>query len=117
MGRLPVSQRRVLSVLVDGGFLRSRQIGGLTGIPKSALWEALKRCWVKGTVLRSELPIYEPERLNKGRAGRSWNVRPFHLYALRPHGVDELLSGSIKLVRFSGVVLVPEKTGIFLYGT
>ncbi len=73
----------------------------LTGLPRFALWEGLRRCWVKGLVLRSERAIYEPERLNKGRAGRPRNLRPFHLYALRPHGVDELRVKGSKLVRFS----------------
>ncbi len=101
MGRAPISQRKIVGVLADGSVLSSRQIGVATGLSKFALWEVLKRCWANGRVLRSDKPIYEPERLNKGRAGRSRNVRPFHLYALRPAGVDLLESNGSRLVRFS----------------
>ncbi len=101
LGRVPVSQRKIVGVLVDGSVLSSRDIGRLTGISKFALWEALRRCWVKGLVLRSDKAVCERERLNKGRAGRPWNVRPFHLYTLKPAGVDHLQSNGHRLVAFS----------------
>jgi len=44
LGRNPVSQSKILSVLIDGKLLSSSQIGGLTGLPRFALWEALRRC-------------------------------------------------------------------------
>ena len=81
--------------------MSSRQIGHEICLGKFALWEALRRCWIKGLVLRSERPFYEPERLNKGRAGRSRNLRPFHLYALRPEGVERLDHKGTKLVAYS----------------
>ncbi len=84
LGRVPVSQRKIVGVLVDGSVLSSREIGQLTGVSKNALWEALRRCWVDGLVLRSDKPFYE-----QGRGGRPWNVRPYHLYALKPAGVGE----------------------------
>lgn len=90
-----------MGVLADGGVLSSREICRLTGIPSFALWEALRRCWVKGLVLRSDKPVYERERLNKGRAGRPWNVRPFHLYALKPDGIDVVQNNGQTLVAFS----------------
>ena len=90
-----------MAVLADGSVLSSREIGQLTGVPKSALWEALRRCWGNGPVLRSDKPVYEREKLNKGRAGRPWNLRPFHLYALKPAGMDHLQSNGHRLVGFS----------------
>jgi len=101
LGRSPISQRKIVGVLADGSVLSARQIGVMTGLSKFALWEVLRRCWKNGLVLRSDKAIYEPERLNKGRAGSSRNVRPFHLYALRPAGVDRLESEGSVLVRFS----------------
>jgi hypothetical protein len=87
--------------LADGRVLSSREIGGVVGLSKFALWEVLRRCWIKGLVLRSEKPFFEPERLNKGRAGRSRNLRPFHLYALRPSGVERLDHNGTRLVTYS----------------
>ncbi len=56
---------------------------------------------MKGLVLRSERPVYERKRLNKGRGGRPWNVRPFHLYALKPTGIGMLQNSGRRLVSFS----------------
>jgi len=84
--------------------LSSREIGRATGLSKFALWEALRRCWIKSLVLRSEKPFFEQERLNKGRAGRSRNLRPFHLYALRPTGVEHLDHNGTRLVTYSEAV-------------
>ncbi len=101
MVKVPATRRLILGALGDGGVRSSREVGEITGLPKSALWEGLRRCWVGGLVLRSDRPRYESERLNKGRAGRPRNTRPFHLYALRPHGVDQLEVGGRRLVAFS----------------
>jgi hypothetical protein len=101
LGRAPVSQRRIVAVLADGSVLSSREIGKTIGLSKFALWEVLRRCWIKGLILRSEKPFYEPEKLNKGRAGRSRNLRPFHWYALRPSGIGYLDHKGTRLVAYS----------------
>ena len=76
---VPRTQPLIAETLSDGGVRSSREIGEITGLPKSALRECLRRCWVAGLVLQSERPLYESERLNNGRAGRPRNTRPFHL--------------------------------------
>ncbi len=43
MGRVPVSQRRIVTVLTDGSVLSAREIGKKTGLARPALWEALRR--------------------------------------------------------------------------
>ncbi len=91
----------IAEALSDGRVRSSREIGEITGLPKPALWECLRRCWVGGRVLRSERPLYKSERLNKGRAGRPRNTRPFHLYSLRPAGVDRVEVDGQALVAFS----------------
>ncbi len=101
MVKPPSTQRLIAGALIDGRVRSSREIVEITGLSKPASWEGLRRCWVGGLVLRSEQPRYESERLNKGRAGRPRNTRPFHLYALRPQGVDRVDVDGRTLVAFS----------------
>lgn len=48
------------------------------------------RCWKRGLILRTKTPIYEFERTFKGRGGISATTRPYHLYVLKPEGVNSL---------------------------
>jgi len=84
------SRKRILSVLGDHKPKSLREIVKVTGISESAAYNALAACWKKGLVLRTKKPIYEFEKIFKGRAGVTQTTRPYHLYVLRPEGVDSL---------------------------
>jgi len=85
--------------MADGRPKSNRDIVNLTGI--SAACNALRRCWERGFLLRTEKPLYEFERVFKGRSGLSYNTRPFHLYILRPKDKDEVLLGGHRFVGYS----------------
>ena len=76
-----------------------REIVKATGIGGSAAYNALAACWKKGLVLRTKKPIYEFERIFKGRGGMTQTTRPYHLYVLRLEGVDSLKSHDTNLAR------------------
>jgi len=52
-------------------------------------------------VLRTKDPIYEHERIFRGRRGISQNTRPYHLYILRPERVDSLVLDSRRHVKYA----------------
>jgi hypothetical protein len=45
-------------------------------------------------------PIYESHKIFKGRQGFSRNTRPYHLYVLRPKGLDSLQLNGYEFVKF-----------------
>ena len=51
-------------------------------------------------MLRTEKPIYEHERIFKGRGGVSQNIRSYHLYVLRPEGVDSIVLDDRGFVKY-----------------
>jgi len=51
-------------------------------------------------VLRTEKPIYEHERIFKGRGRISRNIRSYHLYVLRPEGVDSIVLDDRRFVKY-----------------
>jgi len=73
----------ILSSLGDGKPQSHRDIRKATGLSGSAVANGLLRCWMGGLLLRTEEPIYEAEKVFKGRAGFSSNTRPYHLYVLK----------------------------------
>lgn len=77
---------RVLAVLSDGKPKSYREIVEATGLSDNAVWSALKRCWRKGLIFRSEKPLYEPYKTFKGRAGIRRNLRSYHLYVKAQEG-------------------------------
>lgn len=95
------SRLAVLAVLVDGKPRTSRSIGRIVGLSESASYSVLRRCWEAGFVLRTRNPLYEPEKMSKGRRGVAQHVRSYHLYVLRPTGVDNLRIEGQELVKFS----------------
>lgn len=62
-------------------------------------------------VLRTDRPVYRCERVLRGRGGSSMHTRPYHLYLLRPVGVDEVVVGGRRFVAFSEEYLDPRGGG------
>ncbi|MEM1757308.1 MAG: hypothetical protein QW770_04690, partial [Candidatus Bathyarchaeia archaeon] len=69
----------VLRVLSDGVPRSYRDIVASTGLGLRAVEGCLYRLWRRGLVLRSEKPFMESERVFKGRAGVSRNLRKYYL--------------------------------------
>ncbi|MGC8849250.1 MAG: hypothetical protein ACP5QI_02115 [Candidatus Bathyarchaeia archaeon] len=78
-----------------------RDLVEATGLSGNAVWSALKRCWRKGLILRSERPFREPYRAFKGRAGVRTNLRSYHLYVKAQKGKGTLLIDGIRFVTFN----------------
>jgi hypothetical protein len=88
-----------------------RSIMAATGLSRSQVYMALYRCWKRGLVLRTDAPILLHERVFKGRGGTSRHLRPFHLYMLKPQGVDNVMVGGRRFVSFSEEHLDPRGGG------
>ena len=91
---------RVLTVLSDGKPKSHREIVEATSLSDNAVWSALKRCWHKGLILRSEKPLREPHRAFKGRAGVRRNLRSYYLYVKTPEEKGMLIINGIRFVGF-----------------
>jgi hypothetical protein len=65
-----------------------------------AIWCALKQCWRKGVILRSERPLREPYRAFKGRVGVRRNLRSYHLYVKAPERKSMLIIDGLRFVGF-----------------
>lgn len=95
------SRGAVLAVLADGKSRTSRSVGRIVGLNGSACYSVLRRCWESGFVLRTKNPLYEPEKISKGRRGVAQHVRSYHLYLLRPKGIDNIKIEGQEFVEFS----------------
>jgi len=82
-----------------------------TGLSRGRVYAAVYRCWRAGLVLRTEEALYEHESVFRGRAGRSPHTRPYHLYVLRPEGLEEALIGGRRYVGYSEESLDPRGGG------
>jgi len=100
-----------LAVLADGQPKSSREVVEATGLKEGQVYNCLFRCWRRGLVLRTEKPIYRRERVFRGRAGLSEHTRPYHLYILRPEGVEEVEVDGHRFVSFSEEHLDPRGGG------
>jgi hypothetical protein len=96
-----------MGVLVDGEPMSCRVIIRVTGLSRSQFYNALYRCWRRGLVLRTVRSLLRHERVFKGRGGVFRQLRPFHLYLLRPDGVCEVVVGGWRYVGFSEEYLDP----------
>ena len=82
---------RILAILSDGRPRSCREIVEETGLSQASVLSALRRCWEKGLVLRSQRPLRRPYKRMRGRAGISVNLRSYYLYTIkrdifiRPH--------------------------------
>jgi len=95
------SRRLILAVLSDGKPKSSREIQKATGLSGSAVNNSLLLCWKRGLILRTKKPLYEHERIFKGRGGVSQTTRPYHLYLLRLEGKDSVIVDGLEFVKFS----------------
>lgn len=87
---LGATQRKILAVLSDGSPKSHRQIVDEAGLTDKVVESALWRLWKSGLILRTDEPLRERDRVFRGRAGIRSNLRSFHLYVLRPEGVNSL---------------------------
>ncbi len=85
------SRSLFLAALGDHRPWSAREVVKAAGLGESAVYGVLSRCWMGGFVFRTEKLIYVHERIFEGRGGVAQNTRPYHLYVLRPEGVDSLL--------------------------
>ena len=99
MGRFS-SQNRVLAVLGDGRPKCSRDVARMTGLSRGAAVNALRRLWMRALILRTKLPVFEEERVFKGRAGVSRNTRPYHLYVFRPDSGGSVRVDGYEFVKY-----------------
>ena len=95
------SRKLILAALGDHKPKSLRQIVKATGLSKSATYNSLFICWEKGFVLRTKEPLYESERIFKGRGGVSATTRSYHLYVLKPEGMNSLLIDGHEFVKYS----------------
>ena len=84
------TRKKILSSLVDGKPLSARDIMVLSGLGKDQVYNGVSRAWRSGSVLRTRDPKLVNEVAFRGRGGNVSHCRPFHLYVLRPPGVDEV---------------------------
>ncbi len=105
------SREIVLGALADGKPMGVMEIAKKTKLNRSQAGNALMLAWRRGLVLRTVEPIYEAERINRGRAGVRHHVRPFHLYLSRPARRDEVTLGGRRFVPFSVEYLDPRGGG------
>ena len=88
------TRARILDALADGEPRSCRKIIRFTGLGKDQIYKAVHRAWRSGYILRTREPRTEWEHVNDGRAGkRPGHLRPYHLYLLKPEGLDELKIG------------------------
>ena len=93
--------KRVLDALRDDKPKSHREIVKASRLSGSSAYNSIFTCWKRGLVLRTKKPIYEFERIFKGRAGISQTTRPYHLYVFRPEGVDSLLIDGREFVKYA----------------
>ena len=82
-----------------------------TGQTRGSVGMVLSRLWKAGRVLRTAETICEHESVFRGRAGSSSHTRPYHLYALAPEGIDELVVDGRRYVAYDEEHLDPRGGG------
>lgn len=100
MGSNASSRSLILAQLFDQEPKSQREIVKATGLSEKAVYNALFRCWKRGLILRTKKPVYEFERIFKGRGGLTQNTRPYHLYLLKPKGKDSVRVGDHEFVKY-----------------
>lgn len=105
------SRELVLDALGRGKPLSTVEAARATGLSRSQAGSALFIAWQRSLILRTAEPIYQVERVNKGRAGAARHIRPYHLYLAKPKGVDEVKLGERRFVSFSEEYMDPRGGG------
>jgi hypothetical protein len=101
MVRHGLSRGLILSSLSGNKPMGRREVVKETGLDEDVVSINLYRCWKDGLILRTKKPLYEATRVFKGRGGVSRTTRPYHLYVLRPEGVDCLHLEGHEFVKFN----------------
>jgi len=90
----------ILAVLSDGKPRSHREIVKESGLGYGVVGVNLYRGWKSGQILRTISPLYVSEKVFKGRAGSSRTTRPYHIYTMKPDGVDSLHQDGLEFVAF-----------------
>jgi hypothetical protein len=77
---------------------------------KRAIEGALYRLWKEGVILRTDKPLMEAQRIFKGRAGITRNLRKYHLYILRPEGKDSLEFEGMRFIKYEKVKRIAKES-------
>ncbi len=101
------TQNKILAVLSDGVPRTSSEVIQITGLSKSSIWKGLKRCWEKGSVLRSAQPVYESVKKFRGRKGYRKNTRGYYRYVLNLKGMDGVTIDGTRFVSCSETYVDP----------
>ena len=75
---------KILLLLSDGKPRSSREIRKEIGLSRDAIGSSLIRLWKNGSILRTKEPNFSKNTIFRGRAGKTSNLRIFHLYVFRP---------------------------------
>jgi hypothetical protein len=84
----------------DGKPRCTREVTERLGVTARAAESACCRYWKAGLLLRSEKPLYKPNRVFAGRAGTSYNTRSFYLFVLG-NGGEEAVADNIRFLSHS----------------
>jgi DNA-binding MarR family transcriptional regulator len=96
-----VTATRILAVLSDGKPRSSKEIRGEVGLSRDSVESALIRLWKKNRVLRTATPQMSRDKVFRGRAGKTSNLRQYHLYMLRPDKAKSVNHQGHMLVAYS----------------
>ena len=94
------SRERILAVLSDGKPRSHREIVRESGLGYEVVGVNLYRGWRSGQILRTASPFFASEKVFKGRAGSSRTTRHYHIYTLKPDGIDSLHQDGLEFVAF-----------------
>jgi len=101
MPRKPTTILKLKGALADCKPHSHRELVSKTSLTDAAVWSVLSRLWREGVVLRTKLPLYQHEKVLRGRAGSTRNLRPYHLYVIKPEGTNYLRIDNQEFVSFS----------------
>jgi len=94
-------------VLSEGSPRSCLEVANRTGLSRGQTGNALLLAWRRGLILRTSKPVYESEKVSRGRAGASWHTRPYHLYISKPVGREEMSLNGRLYVSYSDEYLDP----------
>ena len=93
-----VTAHKILLLLSDGKPRSSKEIRGEIGFSRDSIESSLIRLWKQSKILRTTKPQVNTNKVFRGRAGKTSNLRQYHLYMARP--------GKTTSVNFQGKMLV-----------
>jgi len=105
----------LLSLMSDGKPRSTREVTERLGVTTRAAESACCRYWKAGSLLRSEKPLHEANRVFAGRAGTSYNTRSFYLFVLG-NGGEEAVADNVRFLSHSSTprTVKPNKAQLVL---